>query len=75
MAELLAVGLACPRVDPPAIAPSTPRDLRGFAQSPLTIAVFGLMAGYQGCGMRGLVRGSHRVLHAKPAREAGQNGA
>lgn len=47
-----------------------PHGFAEFAQSPLTIGAFGVMAGYQGGYMLGLVRWRRRVLRAKREREA-----
>lgn len=52
------------------IAPSVPRSASEFAQSPLTLAAFGLLAGYYISYAIGLVSWRARVLRAKAAREA-----
>jgi hypothetical protein len=46
------------------------RSATEFAQSPLTLGAFGLMAGYSVWYMLGLVRWRYRVLRARRAREA-----
>jgi len=48
------------------------RSFGEFARSPLTLAAFGLMAGYYAAHMWGLVRWRRRVLRAKREREARQ---
>lgn len=75
LAVVFVLRLAYRLVEVYAIDSAQPRSLGEFAQSPLTIAAFGLMAGYYGCYMLGLVRWRNRVLRAKRAREAGQDGA
>ena len=52
------------------IAPGMPNGLGDFARSPLTLAVFGLLAGYYISYAVGLVRWRFRVLRAKREREA-----
>lgn len=52
------------------VAPGMHRDSAEFARSPLTLAVFGLLAGYYISYAVGLLRWRRRVLHAKAAREA-----
>jgi hypothetical protein len=39
--------------------PTTPRDMNDFARSPLTLAVFGLLAGYYIAYAAGLIRWRH----------------
>ncbi|MDO8652650.1 MAG: hypothetical protein Q7R66_10705 [Undibacterium sp.] len=53
-----------------AIAPGTAHGMDDFARSPLTLAVFGLLAGYYMTYAIGLLRWRFRVLRAKRAREA-----
>ena len=57
------------------IAPAAPRSGAEFAQSPLTLAVFGLLAGYYISYAIGLVRWRARVFRAKWAREEGRGDA
>jgi hypothetical protein len=45
-----------------ASGPLTPHGMNDFARSPLTLAVFGLLAGYYICYAIGLVRWRRRVL-------------
>lgn len=52
------------------IAPGMPNGIGDFARSPLTLAVFGLLAGYYISYAFGLVRWRFRVLRAKREREA-----
>jgi len=52
------------------IAPGIPNGLGDFARSPLTLAVFGLLAGYYISYAVGLVRWRFRVLRAKRERDA-----
>jgi tellurite resistance protein TehA-like permease len=56
-------------LDPSAFAAGNPHAA-DFARSPLTLAVFGLLAGYYVGYAIGLVRWRARVLRAKRAREA-----
>jgi hypothetical protein len=53
--------------------PSTQHSATEFARSPLTLAVFGLLAGYYIGYAIGLMRWRARVFHAKKAREAEKN--
>jgi len=53
-----------------ALNPTVPRDMREFGSSPLTLAVFGLLAGYYIGYAVGLVRWRWSVLEAKRQREA-----
>lgn len=55
------------------IATAAPRSAAEFAQSPLTLAAFGLLAGYYAWYTFGLARWRYRVLKAKKAREAGRS--
>ncbi|MBI3366967.1 MAG: hypothetical protein HY021_00485 [Burkholderiales bacterium] len=50
--------------------PDGPRDSADFARSPLTLAVFGLLAGYYIAYAFGLIRWRGRVMAAKAQREA-----
>lgn len=50
--------------------PAAARDTSDFARSPLTLAVFGLLAGYYIAYAIGLVRWRAKVIHAKMEREA-----
>ena len=56
-----------------AMNPTAPRDMREFGSSPLTLAVFGLLAGYYIGYAIGLVRWRWSVLEAKRRREAAQS--
>jgi hypothetical protein len=53
-----------------AIDPGAPRDMNDFASSPITLAVFGLLAGYYIAYAIGLARWRFRILRAKRQREA-----
>ncbi|MGZ5156370.1 MAG: hypothetical protein ACXWCV_01545 [Caldimonas sp.] len=53
-----------------AFDPNSPRAADDFARSPLTLAVFGLLAGYYISYAIGLLRWRSRVLAAKRRREA-----
>jgi hypothetical protein len=53
-----------------AIDPGVPQGMDDFARSPLTLVVFGLLAGYYVAYAVGLVRWRFRVLRAKREREA-----
>ena len=53
-----------------AIDPAAPHDMNDFARSPITLAVFGLLAGYYVAYAIGLIRWRRRVLRAKRRREA-----
>lgn len=52
------------------LEPAVPHGMHDFAQTPLTLAVFGLLAGYYMVYAAGLVRWRFRVLQAKQKREA-----
>jgi hypothetical protein len=52
-----------------AIAPAVPRDNADFFRSPLTLAVFGLLAGYYMAYAAGLLRWRFAVLARKRERE------
>lgn len=54
---------------------TTPRSGAEFAQSPLTLATFGLLAGYYAWYTLGLARWRYRVLEARKAREAAARNA
>jgi hypothetical protein len=58
-----------------AVAPSVPRSGTEFARSPLTLSVFGLLAGYYIAYAAGLALWRARVLSAKRAREAAERDA
>jgi hypothetical protein len=58
-----------------AIEPTAPHGMDDFARSPLTLAVFGLLAGYYITYAIGLVRWRFRILRAKREREALQRDA
>ena len=58
-----------------AIEPTLPHGADDFARSPLTLAVFGLLAGYYISYAVGLVRWRFGVLRAKRQREALQRDA
>jgi hypothetical protein len=47
--------------------PATPRDPQDFARSPLTLCVFGLLAGYYIVYAAGLIRHAHRAGRSHPA--------
>ena len=49
--------------------PGAPRSPEEFSRSPLTLAVFGLLAGYYMCYAIGLARWRARVIAAKRLRE------
>ena len=51
-------------------APGMPHGMGDFARSPVTLAVFGLLAGYYISYAVGLVRWRFRLLRAKRQREA-----
>jgi hypothetical protein len=52
------------------LSPQLPHGTDDFARSPLTLAVFGLLAGYYVTYAIGLLRWRYRVLAAKRRREA-----
>jgi hypothetical protein len=52
------------------LEPAATHGMHDFARSPLTLAVFGLLAGYYIAYAVGLVRWRFRVLAAKRKREA-----
>ncbi|MGZ5786776.1 MAG: hypothetical protein ACXWJM_12730 [Ramlibacter sp.] len=54
---------------------TAPRSAAEFAQSPLTLGAFGLLAGYYVWYTFGLARWRYRVLNAKKAREAARSDA
>ncbi|MEO8391268.1 MAG: hypothetical protein ABI893_17835 [Polaromonas sp.] len=58
-----------------AAEPTVQHGMGDFARSPLTLAVFGLLAGYYISYAIGLVRWRFRVLRAKRQREAVQRDA
>lgn len=68
LAVLFVARLAYRLVEVYAIDAARPRSIGEFAHSPLTIGVLGLMAGYYGWYMLGLVRWRHRVLRARRER-------
>ena len=53
------------------LAPAAPHTLEDFGRSPLTLSVFGLLAGYNIGYAIGLVRWRRAVLRRKREREAG----
>jgi hypothetical protein len=53
-----------------ALDPTVPHGMDDFARSPLTLAVFGLLAGYYVCYAIGLLRWRFGVLRARRLREA-----
>jgi hypothetical protein len=57
------------------LEPHLPHGMDDFARSPLTLGVFGLLAGYYIIYAVGLVRWRFRVLAAKRRREAEKSGA
>ncbi|MGA2246341.1 MAG: CcdC protein domain-containing protein [Verrucomicrobiota bacterium] len=57
-------------VEVEAMEPTSPHGTDGFARSPVTLAVFGLLAGYYLTYAIGLLRWRHRLLRAKREREA-----
>jgi hypothetical protein len=52
------------------LEPATAHGMGGFARSPLTLSVFGLLAGYYIIYAIGLIRWRLRILRAKRKREA-----
>jgi hypothetical protein len=54
------------------LAPEVPHGLHDFARSPLTLGVFGLLAGYYIAYAVGLLRWRFAVLAAKRRREAAE---
>jgi hypothetical protein len=52
------------------VGPTVPHGTSDFARSPLTLAVFGLLAGYYITYAFGLVRWRRRILRVKHQREA-----
>jgi hypothetical protein len=69
--SLLFVGRVIYRlVEVYSIAPGMPHGMDDFARSSLTLAVFGLLAGYYIAYAIGLARWRFRVLRAKRLREA-----
>jgi hypothetical protein len=69
--SLLFVGRIAYRfIEAYALAPREPHGMDDFARSPLTLAIFGLLAGYYVCYAIGLLRWRFRVLRAKREREA-----
>lgn len=69
LAVLFVLRLAYRFVEVYALDTATPRSFGEFAQGPLTLGAFGLMAGYYAWYMLGLVRWRHRVLRARRERE------
>ena len=57
------------------VDPATPRDAGAFARSSLTLAVFGLVAGYFMAYAVGLLRWRGRVMEAGGQREVSSSGA
>jgi hypothetical protein len=70
LAVLFVARLAYRVIEVYAIDTSSNRSFTEFAHSPLTLAAFGLLAGYYLLYMLGLVRWRYRVLRAKREREA-----
>lgn len=71
--SLLLVGRIVYRfVEVYALEPQAYHGVRDFARSPITLAVFGLLAGYYISYAIGLVRWRWRILDAKARREAAQ---
>ncbi|MDE2414307.1 MAG: hypothetical protein KGM60_06055 [Comamonadaceae bacterium] len=70
LAVLFVARLAYRFIEVYAVDTAAPRSFAEFAQSPLTLGAFGLMAGYNAWYMLGLVRWRRRVLRAKQEREA-----
>jgi hypothetical protein len=56
------------------LSPNLPHGMDDFGRSPLTLGIFGLLAGYYIAYAIGLVRWRFGVLAAKRRREAGQTG-
>lgn len=75
LSSLFVVRLAYRAVEVFVFAPSEPRSAAEFAQSPLTLFAFGLLAGYYISYAVGLVSWRARVLRAKAARQAEQGDA
>lgn len=73
LAALFVARLAYRFIEVYLIDTATPRSFAEFAHSPLTLGVFGLMAGYYLWYAVGLVRWRRRVLRAKRKREAGRS--
>lgn len=71
LALLFVARLAWRLADVYVLHPQAQHSFGEFAHSPLTLGVFGLMAGYYAGYMVGLVRWRWRVLQAKARREAG----
>lgn len=71
LAVLFVARLAYRFVEVYVLDTSAARSFAEFAQSPLTLGAFGLMAGYYAWYMVGLVRWRRRVLRAKHEREQG----
>lgn len=75
LAVLFVARLAYRLIEVYVIDASAPRSFAEFAQSPLTLGAFGLVAGYYFWYTLGLVRCRRRVLQAKREREARQGDA
>ena len=75
LAVLFVVRMVYRLVEVYAAGTSQPGNFGEFAQSPLTIGAFGLMAGYYWWYMIGLVRWRRGVLRAKREREVGRGDA
>ena len=58
-----------------ALESTVPRGMDDFARSPLTLAVFGLLAGYYIAYAAGLVRWRYRAVRTKDQREAAKPNA
>lgn len=70
LAALFVVRIGWRFVEVYALEPHAARSVAEFAQSPLTLGAFGLLAGYYFWTMVGLMRWRHRALDAKRRREA-----
>lgn len=75
LAILLLVRLVYRLVEVYVTTPAATRTATEFAQSPLTLCAFGLLAGYYAWYMLRLVRWRSRVLRAKREREASRGDA
>lgn len=72
LAVLFTARLAYRLIEVYRLDPSLPRGLTEFAQSPLTLGAFGLMAGYYGWYAIGLIRWRQGVFRAKRERASRQ---
>ena len=75
LSSLFALRIAYRLVQKYFLEPQMSKDFSDFARSPMTLAVFGLLAGYYIAYAIGLARWRQRVLRAKRLRELGQSDA